>query len=659
MKNKIINSLKSKKWLILPVLVLIFIPLVAHAAPSVATETTNAINNALNGITEMLAMFLKFLQTLLWPIMLMIGGLLNNDILFGAGMEDRLLDIWVHIRNFVNIGFVVVLLGIAIYNVSGMADDNYALKAFLPKFAVALILVNFSFMAVKVLVDVTNVVTVAIFTLPSSIGETITGTDTKLAIGDTPEVHDKICSNMYGGVENLTKQQKKIILQSDIEKKFYCKPTSGDPKKLEFTTKGKDFFKRFTANNASLVLAVQMMNVIDADKVSTSLQNGKGIADLGFNLLFSVVLYLVYGSAYVALFVVLLVRLVVLWMFIPLSPVMAFTWVMPNLLGDSGGSLKEKFIDHLIVPIKIAIPMTLGYLILESFRKISFTNDTVSTFVQSAADMKLPVSGLSDIQSMVIAFAAVAVVWIGVFEAADKTLAAGVTNWIKDKVSGLGRAAVSVTKYTPLIPTGKGSGKASLATMGRLLENPLDKMQQAANANFNSLTGNTNVSVKDIGKIKTEMEFRNLIPSIRKTMSGKTEKEKKKYVEAIKKRLARSDMLKLTKDMTETKQGAVNMSKLQRGTLQTGEMETWLGNFSTRNSLKTTTKGGTKTPATTATKQATTATSITKPAGNTAEKQIQDKTKAINNAIAKNATPKNVDERAKITEEIKETNKNK
>ena len=660
MKNKIINSLKSKKWLILLVVALVLVPFVAHAQASVATETTTAINSTLNSITAMLAMFLKFLQTLLWPIMLMIGGLLNNDILFGAGMEDRLLDIWVHVRNFVNIGFVIVLLGIAIYNVSGMAEDNYSLKAFLPKFAIALILVNFSFMAMKVIVDVTNVVTVAIFTLPSSIAITDGDANKKLAVGDTPEVHDKICANMYGGAANLVAQQKKLTTQSDVEEKFYCKPLEGNSKKLEFTTKGEDFFRRFSANNASLILAVQMMNVIDADKVSTALQaKDAKISDLGFNILFSVVLYLVYGSAYVALFVVLLVRLVVLWLFIPLSPVIAFTWVMPNLLGDSAGGLQEKFIKHVLVPIKIAIPMTLGYLILESFRAIKFTEGVeVSAFVQNAANMKLPVSGLSDVQSMIIAFAAVAVVWIGVFEAANDTLAAGVTNFIKDKVTGLGKAAVSVAKYTPLIPTGRGGAKASLDTMGKLLTSPLDKLEQKANANFNRLSGNTNVSVKDIGNVKTAMDLRNLIPSIKKTMSGKTEKEKKKYMKAFNKRLSQGDMRKLRGELGKDERGKANLSKLQRGTLQGKDFETWLGDFSTSTGLKTTTAGKTQ-------GQAATGSATTPPVKKVVdteadklkkvkEKKITDATKAIEADIKKNATAKNATEKDNIKKKIKD-----
>ena len=42
-------------------------------------------------------------------------------------MEERLLLIWVNVRNIVNILFVFILLAIAFYNVVG-AGDNYHIK---------------------------------------------------------------------------------------------------------------------------------------------------------------------------------------------------------------------------------------------------------------------------------------------------------------------------------------------------------------------------------------------------------------------------------------------------------------------------------------------------------------------------------------------------
>ena len=67
-------------------------------------------------------------------------------------MEERLLLIWVNVRNIVNILFVFILLAIAFYNVVG-AGDNYHIKR-TPKFIIALIAVNFTYIAAKVVLTV-------------------------------------------------------------------------------------------------------------------------------------------------------------------------------------------------------------------------------------------------------------------------------------------------------------------------------------------------------------------------------------------------------------------------------------------------------------------------------------------------------------------------
>ena len=93
------------KWIFVATLVLLFVlPLTASAATStVSSQMSSVFGDVLQGFAQFLAVMLKVLQRILWPVFLAIGGLLNNDILFGYGMEQRLLEVWMQIRNFVNI----------------------------------------------------------------------------------------------------------------------------------------------------------------------------------------------------------------------------------------------------------------------------------------------------------------------------------------------------------------------------------------------------------------------------------------------------------------------------------------------------------------------------------------------------------------------------
>ncbi|HMR01453.1 MAG TPA: hypothetical protein PKA32_03620, partial [Candidatus Gracilibacteria bacterium] len=78
----------TKKLLLLgggALLLTLAFPHIASAQDAI-TESTNSINDLYRELVEILIVIMEFLQRLLWPVLLMIGGLLKNDILFSAGM---------------------------------------------------------------------------------------------------------------------------------------------------------------------------------------------------------------------------------------------------------------------------------------------------------------------------------------------------------------------------------------------------------------------------------------------------------------------------------------------------------------------------------------------------------------------------------------------
>lgn len=468
----------SKKWFILLLIVLLLIPMVAEAAEtSTLSQAAGIFQDLFKGMAAFLTTTYRLLQKILWPVMLGIGGLLGNDLLFGAGMEERLLDIWYQVRNFVNIGFVIVLLVVAFMNVIGSGKDSFELKTVIPKIVIALILVNFSYMGMKLILDATNVLTIAIFSLPSSISEDLKSTEivTKNDDGTFAKLSDKqlileekICKSMFGTTDTFDKATK------DVDKKLLrCNNVDG---KLVFTEKGKKFFATYSPRNASLILAIQLMNVVDIDKVTQAATDKFDLQKMSFTLLFSTVFYLLYAVAYVVLFVVLLARLIVLWVIIALSPLIALAIAVPDLFkGVSSGNfdIKEKFVNHAIVPIKIAIPMTIGYMMLDALKNVH--SGQIANFVQFNT-FDINTSGVSDLQTLIVAFGAVGVVWVGVFSAAEGTIAEGMVGWIKNKLQAAGGQLVSTLKVLPLIPAGAKGGKSIDATM-EALKTPLNRLR--------------------------------------------------------------------------------------------------------------------------------------------------------------------------------------
>lgn len=452
----------QKKILILGIFIVIacfLIPHLAVAQGNAPLESPDA-QKMEKTLVSFLTIMLEFLQRILWPVLLLIGGLMKNDILFSAGMEEQLRIIWSAVRDLVNILFVLVLLFIAFYNVVGAADQNYQVKAILPKFVVALIAVNFSFLGVKIILDTVSIVSTAIFSLPYS----VTADQGKLPENDKVFI-EGICKSIYGKTKTSYEQAIKDSGDSAL-----CAPDS-----FTFSGKGKEFFSRFNANNAAMVLAVNLAKISDLDKVFPQGKN-LTLSKLLINQLFSIIFYIIYGTAFIALLAILIARLVVLWITIVLSPLMVLKYVLPeslkNAIGGEGSKLTETFIQNAIAPLPIAFVMTLGFVMLKHFDKadlpsVSLTSSTLGT--------SLLVSGLGTLQDLVVGIALVGFIWKGVFDAADKTAAAGFTQSLKGGVESAGKFVGGLWKHTPLFPVMVGEHghhgedfKLSLAAMGNL-----------------------------------------------------------------------------------------------------------------------------------------------------------------------------------------------
>jgi len=454
MKTKIINLVRRAKHFahrhrrammmagLLAVVAFLVIPRLALAAPSeVATPSASsgAIDEMFQKITYFVTFVIKFMERLIWPVLLLIGGLMKNDILFGAGMEERALAIWVQIRNFVNILFVLVLLGIAFYNVVGGSNQSFQLKAILPKFVIGLIAVNFSFFGVKLIIDTVGVMTTAIFALPASVQPGIE----KNPLSDTNWMQT-ICHGLYG--------QGATYMQNIEANSAWCDQAA------QLKGDAKAFFANFDANNAGIVLATNLSKISDWGKISEGVSDFSGLA---LNTLFAAALFIVFTTAFIALFAILVIRLVVLWVTLVLSPLIVLTYVLPENIAGSvgGGDLKKKFIKNAIAPLPIAIMMTIGFLMLNGLKDSQFTGLASIGLSTQNVSLGLLTSGLSTLQDLIIAVGTIAVIWMGVFEAASGTYADSIVNKIKGTVEGVGKFAASAIQYAPLFPVYTGAEK--------------------------------------------------------------------------------------------------------------------------------------------------------------------------------------------------------
>ena len=468
------------------------------------------------------------LNRLLWPVLFLIGGLINNDILFGSGMEERLYDIWVPIRNIVNIGFVLALVGLALYSVLGINGENsqFSIKTLLPKLIAGIIAVNFSFLVVKVFLDTINVFTTAIFSIPNQVSETLK-TPILDNASESPTMEKTIahfCKQMYAssgsagtpqeklkqGIEDVAylklrekykipkfevKEIKSLVLLMEEEKqdafnaekdalikaKAFCE-YDDSKKKFMLTDPGQDYFAEYGSNNASLALAINMGNILFANDVSSTIGSNT-YESFAINVIFSLLLYIVYAASFVALFAVLLARLVVMWLGLAFSPIIALSIAVPMAKDKLGlGELTQKFVAHAMAPITIAMSMTVGWIMLNAIKSTVATQNTSVIGASDALIPVVPIPGLETLQGLLVTLATVAVVWIGVFTAANKTIAGKFTDFMKGKLEQFGGwVATAPFKYIPWVPVEIKDGEtesyspASIWHAGELLQDNLTR----------------------------------------------------------------------------------------------------------------------------------------------------------------------------------------
>lgn len=421
------------------------------ATPAAAPKTSDMMQDMYNKISASLAFIIALLQKFMWPVLLLIGGLMRNDILFGGGMEERLLLIWTNVRNLVNIMFVLVLLAIALYNVLGLKNQEFQIKTIMPKFVIALIAVNFSFIGLKVVIDSINVVSTAIFAMPDVI-------EANLSKPPPLNYEEQLCYGMYGKDNNGIAMNGKM---PDTENSLCKRDSATSPPKLDPAKSG--FLKKFSGQSFAVFMAISFQKIADLNQVKVN-ENG-GLRELSMNMAFSMIFTIVYGTAFIALFVVLLGRLVVLWISLALCPLVALKMVLPqkmqqSIMGGGEMDLQSIFVKNAIAPIPIALVMTIGYIMMKALNSAAFTDPAK---VGSTMGLNFLSSGLSTLQELIIAAATTIFVWKGVFAAANGTVAKGITGQLQKGVEGIGKFAANSWQYLPLIPGKEGEKGYTIA----------------------------------------------------------------------------------------------------------------------------------------------------------------------------------------------------
>ncbi|KKP36606.1 MAG: hypothetical protein UR27_C0016G0003 [Candidatus Peregrinibacteria bacterium GW2011_GWA2_33_10] len=501
---------KYRNCLVMALLIAIILPEFAFAKETATEEFNKALTNIFRWI-------LGILYPVVWLVIAFVGSLMDNTFILSADIEGVLRTVWTNVRNWVNLVFVLALVVIAIYNIVGKSDGNLALKTMLPKFVIALIAVNFSFFIGKLIIDANNIMTTAVFSIPSGKISHVDLSKIKCykyyeKDSDVPQ-NDLILKEgealkTPGPVPVKCKYPRYIYIA--LNKKIFTEESKKDADKTndekakanETQLKVNDqlvlfaneeYFegKRFDQNTFGVILAYNIFNIQNLIEVASQSQDLSGLT---INAFFSIMFLLIYGTIFVAIALVLIGRAAVIWLCLALSPIVALLYALEGVVPAPGEfNIKDMFIKNAFAPLILSVPITLSFILINASIENGLNDPTsVSSGTLAAGpitvsiDSESAVKGMADARAILWNIAIVVLLWKGVQQAANGTIASGMVNTVMDSVK---RAGVFVSKlpgYLPIIPgvTGDKTSimgwKEALGDLGQWITS--SKQEHAKNA---------------------------------------------------------------------------------------------------------------------------------------------------------------------------------
>jgi len=337
----------------------------------------------------------------------------------GGAMLDRVYNfLWLPIRDLTNVVLAFLLLIGAIMVVVKASKDF--LVQYAPKFIIAIILVNFSWFISLFVLDVANIATRASFTLFTARCVTESGaeeckviTDIQFRGGtvapgvggwrcpllavcirkqavDQTNSFEKVTSGLVQGYGKIL-DAGGAVLGASADDKFLKLIAWDEISRVNFSFSDWNAFWNSISNFATSIL-------IGTFKVVMTV----------FILIIGTILYL---TALLALFVILLIRLPFLWLGLGLMPLVAVGIV----LGKGGFSahiwkIWEWFLAAAFMPAAIGLPLTAGFALMQAASSLPGPDLPLPGVWQQLAG-----SLANNITEFVIIIFSIIIMWMGVF----------------------------------------------------------------------------------------------------------------------------------------------------------------------------------------------------------------------------------------------------
>ncbi len=373
-----------------------------------AADAVDPFFNAINQFFSWLAVFAHFLIYMLTAIcgMLLDPGFMNlhTD---AQSMGSVLIRIWQISRNITNIILAFLLIIGALMTVV-FAEGGYVQK-YAVKFVIAVILVNFSWFFPRVVLDLANILTATVYSLPSAInvpcvaylkdGKTIDRSGCKVVTGYA--FFDKKMPPGMTSCPMFFGEQKIICIREEPLDAGANTPNA--------------IMGAVVYNHARFKFYEQVVKPTDPDSpVAGPAALSRLPQLLLFTLLMSIMLFFSLALLFplLALTLVLLIRIPVIWITVAFMPFMFIGFVA----GDTGAlktfnpmEIWNKFLHAAFIPVVTAIPFSIGFIMIN----VAMATPPLDNAIL-AREMGIPMlPGVVTLWQLIWVGMSIAVVWMG------------------------------------------------------------------------------------------------------------------------------------------------------------------------------------------------------------------------------------------------------
>jgi hypothetical protein len=464
------------------------------------TGGDDSVEGLMNATTKFFGQIIGVLYPFIYVLISMAEALLDPGNIFTPEIQVALRKIWLLSRNITNTVFAIMLFAGAIILIFRPTSEkfNEVVKEKLPRFVIAVILVNFSWFFPRVIIDASNVLASVIFRVPLMLGVKCVdpGDKSKECLiaahveffpehkpyPPGPANTEALCRIRVPGFERFIHKEPHGYFDRkgvDTILDVCFVPWS----KAQKNTQGRILNGLVT--NFGLLRTMPEVTPMPTDSSSGTAALLKTalawVSKFGFTAFAILVLFF----PLLALVVVLLMRWGVLWLTIAFMP---FTFIGYALTGKLTTKIKEApdiweyFLGAALLPVVVAIPFSVGFILVNAGYSFG-TIQHETTFRMGTPIM----TNVADLNHIVWFSMTLAILWKGTFMALKSvSYAQGIVGKIEGFGGGLIKAAAMAPTLIPL-PIGKGKGdELSLAAamqLGRGLPSLPDTIasQQAQN----------------------------------------------------------------------------------------------------------------------------------------------------------------------------------